>query len=171
MSSARAAAGRARGPQARPGRAATRTALAQPSIPALGRHLSIVRDPLAPPWAVTGTTRPTSRRGRPARPSAVDDGVRVHRIEDARRRAGAARAPVVDTRALLAEARIRWLDAALAVARLLGNARPAGAGGGAGAIGAPRGRAHDTRPGTGAAKPGGTEFGGVEAIAWFGEAR
>jgi hypothetical protein len=95
----------------------------------------------------------------------------VHWIEDARRRAEAARAPVVDTRALLAEARIRWLEAALAVARLLGHARPAGAGGGAGAVGAPRGRVHVTRPGPGAAKPGEAGFGGVEAIAWFGEAR
>jgi hypothetical protein len=145
--------------------------LGQPHLPAFGRHLSIVRLSLVPSSAVTGTPRPTSRRGRPARLSVVDDGIRVHWIEDARRRAEAARAPVVDTRALLAEARIRWLEAALAVARLLGHARPAGAGGGAGAVGAPRGRVHVTRPGPGAAKPGETGFGGVEAIAWFGEAR
>jgi hypothetical protein len=171
MSSARAAASRARAAQARPGHASTRTAVAEPPIPVLGRHLSIVRGPLAPPSAGTGTSRPPSRRGRPARPLILDDRARVHRIEDARRRTQAPRAPVVDTRALLAEARTRWLDAALAVARLLAHARPADAGGGAGALGAPRWRAHDTRAGSMAGSSGETEFGGVEAIAWFGEAR
>jgi hypothetical protein len=96
---------------------------------------------------------------------------RVYRIEDARRRAEAARAPVVDTRALLAEARIKWLEATLAIARGLGHAPPARAGGGTAVGGPRRWSARDTRSTGGAGRPGPAKLGGVEAIAWFGEAR
>jgi hypothetical protein len=108
-----------------------------------------------------------SPRGERARPG----GARVYRIEDARRRAEAARTPVETTRALLAEARAKWLEATLAIARVLGHARPLGIAGASGVVGARRWGAQDGRRATGATRPGAAEFGGVEAIAWFGEAR
>jgi hypothetical protein len=171
MSSARAAAGRrSRRLPERPRFAATRPAeLARtPPVP-FGRRLSIVRGALAPPFAVGGTTRRPVRRESAVRTSAAGDRPRVHRIEDARRRIDPV--PVDATRVLLEEARTKWLEAAVAVARLLGHARPAAAGGGAEAVDASRWRSHDTRPATRARRPPEAERGGVEAIAWFGEAR
>jgi hypothetical protein len=91
----------------------------------------------------------------------------VHRIEDARRRTEPM--PVDATRVLLEEARTKWLEAALAVARLLGQARPEAAGGEAGAVAAQRWRSHNARPATGSRRRPQAARGGVEAIAWFGE--
>jgi hypothetical protein len=168
MSSARAAAGRRS--RRLPRLAATRPAdLARTPVLPLGRRFSIVRGALAAPAAVGGTTRRTVRPGPAARTPAVGDRPRVHRIEDARRRTEPV--PVDATRVLLEEARTKWLEAAVAVARLLGHVRPAAAGGGPGAVDASRWRSRDTRPATATRRPPGAARGGVEAIAWFGEVR